>query len=221
MKVLLLEDDPELQGAVERRLRSSGFAVDTAKDIPDAEFLLSVNQYDCLLFDRAVPAGDTITLVRQLRLGDVLTPVLFLTARDAIADRVDGFEAGCDDYLVKPFAMDELIVRVRSLCRRTLQTVANIIVVGGFEMNQARAEVRRHGVLLHLTAKEMCVLNLLASKAGEVLSKTEIIESCWDETTDPLSNTVEVHIRALRRKLGAPDVIKTIRGAGYLLEDMP
>lgn len=221
MKVLLLEDDEELRGAVERRLRASGFAVDTAKDIPDAEFLLSVNQYDCLVFDRGVPAGDTITLVKRLRIDNMRTPVLFLTARDAIADRVDGFEAGCDDYLVKPFAMDELIVRVRSLCRRSPQTIANVLVVGGLEMNQARAEVRRRGVLLHLTAKEMCVLNLLASKAGEVLSKTDIIESCWDDVTDPLSNTVEVHIRALRRKLGVPDVIKTIRGAGYLLENTP
>jgi len=221
VKVLLLEDDDELKGAVERRLRASGFAVDTAKDIPEAEFLLSVNQYGCLVFDRSVPAGDTITLVKQLRMDNVRTPVLFLTARDAIADRVDGFEAGCDDYLVKPFAMDELIVRVRSLCRRTSQTSANVIVVGGLEINQARAEVRCRGTLLHLTAKEMCVLNLLAARAGEVLSKTDIVESCWDDATDPLSNTVEVHIRALRRKLGAPEVIKTIRGAGYLLEDTP
>lgn len=219
MKILLVEDDEELRGALERRFRASSFAVDAVADMPDAEFMLSVNEYDCLVLDRQVPAGDTLMMVQKIRAAGVQTPVLFLTAKDAVSDRVDGFESGGDDYLIKPFAMDELIVRVRSLCRRTPKTAPTMVVVGSLELNQARAEVRRHGVLLHLTSKEMCVLHLLASNPCVVVSKTELIDSCWDELTDPLSNTVEVHVAALRRKLGDPAVIRTIRGTGYLLEE--
>ncbi len=218
MRVLVVEDDDELRGALERRLRRSGFAVDVAEDLPAAEFSLDVNDYDCLVLDRAVPSGDTIDLVRRLRAAGVGVPALFLTAKDAVVQRVAGFEAGADDYLVKPFAMAELVARVRRLCRRAMSATPPILRVADVEIDQARAEVRRGGVLLPLTPKELAVLVELAAAGGQVVSRTHLIESCWDERTDPLSNTVDVHIASLRRKLGAPPLIHTVRGLGYRME---
>ncbi len=209
----------ELRGAVERRLRAAGFAVDAVADLPDAESAVDVNSYDCLVLDRTVPGGDTIDLVAAMREAEGSVPALFLTARDSVADRVAGFEAGGDDYLVKPFAMEELVVRVRNLCRRGFVAAASVLRVGDLEYDQARAEVRRAGILLPLTAKELCVLGLLTIGRGRVVTRTELIEHCWDELTDPMSNTVEVHVAALRRKLGDPPLIRTVRGAGYLLEE--
>lgn len=215
MRVLIVEDDAELSGALERRLRGSGFAVDTAFDLPEAETSIDINHYDCLVLDRAVPSGDTIDMVRRLRQQGTTTPALFLTAKDSVAQRVDGFEAGGDDYLVKPFAMEELIARVRRLCRRSVNETPPVLRVGDLEVDQARAEVRRGGVLLTLTTKEFAVLVELASQPGTVISRTHLIETCWDELTDPMSNTVDVHIAGLRRKLGDPPLIHTVRGQGY------
>jgi DNA-binding response OmpR family regulator len=215
MRVLIVEDDAELSGALERRLRGSGFAVDTAFDLPAAEASIDINRYDCLVLDRAVPSGDTIDMVRRLRGSGTTTPALFLTAKDSVAQRVDGFEAGGDDYLVKPFAMEELIARVRRLCRRSVNETPPLLQVGDLVVDQARAEVRRGGVLLTLTAKEFAVLVELVSQPGTVVSRTHLIETCWDEMTDPMSNTVDVHIAGLRRKLGDPPLIQTVRGRGY------
>jgi len=215
MRVLIVEDDRELRGALERRLRGSGFAVDTACDMDDGQVAVDVNRYDCLVLDRAVPSGDTIDLVRRLRRSGSSVPALFLTAKDGIQARVDGFEAGGDDYLVKPFAMEELIARVRRLCRRSVDETPVLLAVGGLIVDQARATVRRDGVLLPLTAKEFAVLVELASRPEAVVSRSHLIETCWDEMTDPLSNTVDVHIASLRRKLGRPPMIETVRGVGY------
>lgn len=218
MKILLVEDDPELQGALDRRLRASGFAVDAVGDMPEARSALEINTYSCLVLDRAVPSGDTIDLVANLRYEGVTTPVLFLTAKDAVSDRVAGFEAGGDDYLVKPFAVEELVARVRSLTRRAPSAAPTVLTIGDLDFNQARAEVRRGGILLPMTAKELCVLGVLAVDSGTVVTRTELIEQCWDELTDPMSNTVEVHVASLRRKLGDPPLIHTVRGVGYVLE---
>ncbi len=218
MRVLVVEDDVELRGALERRLRSSGFAVDAVGDIPEAEMSVDVNHYDCLVLDRAVPAGDTIDLVTRLRRTGIDIPALFLTAKDAVSQRVEGFEAGADDYLVKPFAMDELVARVRRLARRSTTATPSILTVGDVSIDQARADVRRAGVLLPMTAKELAVLIELASAAGSVVTRSHLIETCWDNLTDPMSNTVDVHIASLRRKLGEPAMIHTVRGLGYRFE---
>jgi DNA-binding response OmpR family regulator len=215
MRVLIVEDDRELRGALERRIRGSGFAVDAAGGITDAEMAIDVNHYDCLVLDRAVPGGDTIDLVRQLRSTGSPTPVLFLTAKDSVSARVDGFEAGGDDYLVKPFAMDELIARVRRLCRRSADETPVLLRVGDLTVDQARATVRRDDVLLPLTAKEFAVLVEFASRPDTVVTRSHLIDTCWDEMTDPMSNTVDVHVAALRRKLGDPPMIHTVRGIGY------
>ena len=217
MRLLIVEDDAELRGALERRLRASGFAVDAVDDIPAAEEALDLASYACLILDRAVPSGDTLDLLRRRRQAGATEPALFLTAKDAVAERVRGFEAGGDDYLVKPFATEELIARVRRLCRRVAAETPAVLEVGDLAVDQARAEVRRAGTLLPLTAKEFAVLVELAARPGDVVSRSELIERCWDDQTDPVSNTVDVHIATLRRKLGDPPLIQTVRGLGYRL----
>ena len=218
MRVLVVEDDPDIRTSVERGLVAAGFAVDAAGSLDDADVQLAVNEYDCLVLDRMIPGGDTIDLLIERRRDGDVTPALFLTARDAVEDRVDGFEAGGDDYLVKPFALDELIVRVRALCRRRDSVAPSRLVVGDVEIDRARAEVRRDGVLLPLTAKESSILEQLVDHVDTVVTRSHLIEHCWDETHDPMSNVVDVHVSSLRRKLGDPCPIRTVRGQGFILE---
>lgn len=217
MRVLLLEDDPDLAAGVAAALRRAGLAVDRTATLAGADESLRVNTYDAAVLDRMVPDGDALDLVARLRADGGTVPVLFLTARDLVADRVDGFTAGGDDYLVKPFAMPELVVRVRSLCRRSGSVRPPTLVVGDLRIDTARHEVTRGGVLLRLTPKEFAVLELLAAREGTAVRRTDLIESCWDEMADPTSNVVDVVITQLRRKLGEPAVLHTVRGVGYRL----
>lgn len=218
MRVLVVEDDPDIRSSVERGLVAAGFAADTAGALDDADVQLAVNDYDCLVLDRMIPGGDTIDLLVERRRNGDATPVLFLTARDAVEDRIAGFEAGGDDYLVKPFALDELVVRVRALCRRRDSLAPSTLVVGDVEIDRGRAEVRRDGVLLPLTAKERSLLEQLVDHVDTVVSRSHLIEHCWDESHDPMSNVVDVHVSSLRRKLGEPCPIRTVRGQGFILE---
>lgn len=218
MRILVVEDDPDIRTSVEAGLIRAGFAVDTAEALAEADVQLSANEYDCLVLDRMVPGGDTIDLLTARRRGGDPTPALFLTARDAVEDRIDGFEAGGDDYLIKPFALDELVVRVRALCRRRQGSAPTTVTIGDIEIDRARAEVRRQGVLLPLTAKEAGILEQLVGHADTVVSRSHLIEHCWDEANDPMSNVVDVHVSSLRRKLGDPSPIRTVRGHGFILE---
>ncbi|MBU3067840.1 response regulator transcription factor [Nocardia sp. NEAU-G5] len=219
MRLLVLEDDPELGPAIARGLREVGFAVDFAFDLADADVKLAVNTYDCLIADRMLPDGDALTLLAAQRAAGSTLPILLLTALDAVTDRVAGFEHGADDYLVKPFAFAELNARVRALCRRGHPARLPQLRVGDLELDHPRRRVRRDGVLLALTAKEFAVLEVLMLRAGEVVTRSELIESCWDELTEPLSNVVDVLIGQLRRQLGPPELIVTVRGAGYRIDD--
>lgn len=218
MRILVIEDDPDIRASVESALRNDGFAVDWADDLTEAELLLGINSYDTVVADRMLPSGDSTSVIAALRAEGGHVPVLFLTARDSVEDRVEGFEVGGDDYLVKPFAMAELIARVRSLCRRTPGPVTlPILHVGELAIDRARAEVRRSGVLLPLTGKERCILTQLASSPDTPISRSHLIEHCWDEHHDPMSNVVDAHIASLRRKLGQPTPIETVRGVGFSL----
>ncbi|TYK48107.1 winged helix-turn-helix domain-containing protein [Actinomadura decatromicini] len=217
MRVLVVEDDADLRRGVEGALRSAGLAVDTAPDLPEADEALAVNDYDCAVFDRILPAGDALGYVRRRRDAGWTLAVLFLTARDSTADRVDGFEHGGDDYLVKPFAIAELIARVRNLCRRGRVVRPPVLRHAGIELDTARREARRAGVLLTLTGKEFAVLEQLMIHEGAVVGRDVLIEHCWDAMAEPMSNVVDVAVAGLRRKLGDPPPIATVRGAGYRL----
>ncbi|MCO1582052.1 response regulator transcription factor [Crossiella sp. SN42] len=216
MRVLVTEDDENLRVAVEVSLRGAGFAVDAATDLPAADEALSVNAYDCAVFDRMLPAGDSLSYVTARRAAGWPVPVLFLTGRDSVADRIDGLASG-DDYLVKPFAMIELVVRVRSLCRRTGLAPAPALRHGDLELDPARHEIRRAGTRLELTGKEFAVLHRLLLAGGGTVSRAELIAAAWDELVAPASNVLDVVIAQLRRKLGPPPLLHTVKGTGYFL----
>jgi two-component system, OmpR family, copper resistance phosphate regulon response regulator CusR len=218
VRVLIVEDDPDIRVAVRDELRVRGFAVDAVDDLPGAEFNLDVNDYDCCVLDRALPSGDAFDLLSKRRRDGDTVPTLFLTASDEVADRVAGFEAGADDYLVKPFALEELVARVTALCRRRSGATPSVVTVGDVMIDLARAEVTRAGVLVPLTAKERSILELLATNFDRVVSRSELVERCWDDSFDPMSNTVDVHMASLRRKLGQPGPIRTVPKEGYVLD---
>ncbi|MFE7796073.1 winged helix-turn-helix domain-containing protein [Nocardia sp. NPDC057440] len=221
MRVLVVEDDEGLGNAVAAGLRSAGFAVDLAHHLADADLKITINTYDCLVVDRGLPDGDGLHLVAAQRAVGRRVPVLILTARDGLADRIAGFDNGADDYLVKPFALAELAARVRALCRRREQPAPARIVLGDIDIDLPRRRVQRAGILRSLTPKEFAVLELLATRAGSVVSRSELIECCWDEMAEPASNVVDAVVAQLRRKLGAPPVIETVRGTGFLIGSEP
>jgi two-component system OmpR family response regulator len=215
VRVLVTEDDENLRVALEAVLRGAGFAVDVAVDLPSADEALSVNSYDCVVFDRMLPAGDALHYVEQRRRDGWQVPVLFLTARDTVLDRVNGLAWG-DDYLVKPFAVAELVARVRSLCRRSETPSTPVLRWAELELDTVRHEAHRGGTLLTLTAKEFVILERLLS-AGAPVSRAELIAAAWDEFVPPASNVLDVLIAQLRRKLGPPPLVHTVRGFGYVL----
>jgi two-component system, OmpR family, response regulator len=214
VRVLVIEDDDDLRLAVAGSLRGAGFAVDAVGDLPAADEALTVNAYDCAVFDRMLPSGDSLRYVRARR---PAAPVLFLTALDSVVNRIEGLEAG-DDYLVKPFAMDELVVRVRRLCRLVTSGRPPVLRCGDLEVDTARHEVRRAGVLITLTAKEFAVLEHLVAKQGAPATRRELLQEAWDRFAEPAANVLDVVITNLRRKLRQPPMIHTVRGVGYRIE---
>ena len=217
VRVLVIEDDANLRLAVEVALRGAGFAVDTVGDLPDADQALYVNAYDGAVFDRMLPSGDALRYVDHKRRAGWNLPVLFLTARDSLADRVDGLRVGGGDYLVKPFAMAELVARVVSLCRRATLPQSPILSYADVVLDRGRHEVRRAGILLTLTHKQFLVLERLLANPGKPVRQQELHDYAWDEAEQPASNVLAVTINQLRRKLGNPPLIQNIRGLGYLI----
>ncbi|WP_241746199.1 response regulator transcription factor [Streptomyces lydicus] len=217
MRVLVVEDDNDLRYAVAAALRGDGLAVDEAADLPAADEALFVTEYDCVVLDRMLPSGDAADYVHELRRAGRTVPALFLTARDTVTDRCEGFACGGDDYLVKPFAVPELVARVRCLCRRAGTVRPPVCRFAGLEIDSARRQVRREGVLLLLTSKEYALLEVLAARPDQAVPRAELIEKCWDQMAEPNSNVVEVLVSQLRRKLGDPALIHTVRGVGYRL----
>ncbi|GIG55891.1 DNA-binding response regulator [Longispora fulva] len=214
-RVMVVEDDENLRVAVSALLRAEGLVVDVAGDLATASAAATGARYDCVVFDRMLPDGDAVDLVHRLRQRGWDTPVLFLTARNSLADRMAGFEHGGDDYLDKPFAVAELTERVVNLCRTAGQPT--VLSHADLVLDRARRQVRRAGVLLTLTHKEFAVLEHLLTNVERLVDRSELIEHCWDTSTDPMSNVVDVTVRRIRRKLHEPEIIHTVRGLGYRL----
>lgn len=217
MRVMVVEDDDDLRLAVTVELRANGLSVAAVTDLAAADGTLADADHDCVVFDRMLPDGDAIYYVQRRRKQGWAVPVLFLTARDAVADRVAGFEHGGDDYLVKPFAMAEMTARVLALCRRSDPERPSVLRHGDLQVDCARREVTRAGVLLTVGDKEYAVLEYLMTRPDDTVRRTDLIEHCWDSSTDPMSNVVDVVVRRLRVKLGDPGLIHTVRGVGYRL----
>lgn len=217
VRVLVVEDDDDLRFAVAAELRAAGLTVAEAADIAAADQVVRAGEHACVVFDRMLPDGDAITYVHQRRQQGWATPVLFLTSLDKLADRVAGFEHGGDDYLAKPFAVAELTARVLALCRRAGSGRPSVLRHEDLEMDCARREVRRAGVLLTVSDKEFAVLEHLLTRAGQAVSRTELIEHCWDSSADPMSNVVDAVVKRLRAKLAEPRLIHTLHGRGFRL----
>jgi two-component system copper resistance phosphate regulon response regulator CusR len=223
IRVLVVEDEAKIADFLIRGLREEGYAVEHASDGGAAWHALRSGEWDLVLLDWWLPGEDGMTLLQRFRQLDRQTPVLFLTARDAVSDRVRGLDAGADDYLSKPFAYEELLARVRALVRRRDATESTTLVYRDVRVDLATQRAERGGHALHLTAKEQALLVFFLRHSGQVLSRTRIYEHVWDERYDGLSNTLEVHVKELRRKLEAHGsrLIHTLRGRGYLLGDSP
>ncbi len=223
MRILVVEDEVDLAEAVIRGLRRRGHAVDGAARVVEAEQKIASAEYDLLILDWGLPDGSGLDLCRAVANSEVamfteVRPrILMLTARDAVSDRVDGLDAGADDYLVKPFAFAELEARVRALLRRDAEEGAPVLEVAGVRLDPSRFLAERDGNRLDLTVKEFAVLEFFLRRPDHVLSQETLLEHCWDEMADPFTNTVRVTVSNLRKKLGPPSLIETVPNRGYVL----
>lgn len=222
MRVLVVEDSPRLARNIATALRRSGYAVDTAADGEEGLWLAESHDYDAMVLDVMLPKRDGLDVLRTLRARSRPLHVLLLTARDTVADRVTGLQAGADDYLVKPFALEELLARVQALCRRAYGAKQPRLAIADLEINTSARTVQRGGQVLELTAREYQLLEYLARRRGEVVSRTDIEAHIYDGQTDPMSNVVDSAVCTLRKKLTnsvqAAALIHTRRGQGYVLE---
>ena len=221
MRVLLIEDEMKTVAFLAKGLREFGFTVDFAKDGETGLKLARSTRFDVLIIDVMLPKKDGWSVVAELRRGGLRTPVLFLTARDSVRDRVKGLELGADDYLVKPFAFSELLARLRSLLRRAPEQQGEQLRIGDFEIDTRRHRAVRSGTALDLTLKEFLLLSHLVRSAGEVVSRREIAEHVWGIVFNTETNVVDVVVRRLRAKVDDPfekKLIQTIRGVGYVLK---
>lgn len=222
MRMLVVEDERELNSIIVKRLNKAGYSVDTCYDGEEALDYMRMGEYDVILLDIMLPKLNGLDVVRTLRKKRDKTPVLLLTAKDAIEDRVMGLDSGADDYLVKPFAFDELLARVRVLTRRSIDEVTNVFTVANLSVDCDTRIVKRGETVIPLSSKEFSVLEYMIRNQGVVLSRAKIEQHIWNFDYEGGSNVIDVYIRYLRKKIDQdfePKLIHTIRGAGYVLRD--
>jgi two-component system OmpR family response regulator len=220
MKLLVVEDDPRMAALLKRGLEEEGHAVDVASDGPDGVWMGTENPYSAIVLDVMLPGFDGFEVARRLRANGRWAPILLLTARTEVADRVEGLDAGADDYLVKPFSFDELSARLRALGRRGQPERPTVLVVGDLRLDPARRQVWRSAQPLDLSSKEFALLELFMRHPGQVLSRTKILDHVWDYAYNGMSNVVDQYVGYLRRKVDRPfdrEDLETVRGAGYRL----
>ena len=218
MRVLIVEDEPNLGTQLKNTLEANGYAVDLAVDGEDGHYMGSTENYDAIVLDLGLPLIDGLTVLDKWRKEGKVTPVLVLTARDSWSDKVAGLDAGADDYLAKPFQTQELIARLRALIRRASGNASSELIAGDVRLDTRSGRVTLAGEPVKMTAQEYKLLSYLIHHKGKVVSRTELIEHIYDQDFDRDSNTIEVFVTRIRKKLGA-EVITTIRGLGYSLDD--
>lgn len=222
MRLLLVEDDIRISNFVAKGLRENAYAVDVAADGENALYQVSINDYDAIILDVMLPVKDGFAVCRELRENNIKTPVLMLTARDAVEDRISGLDYGADDYLTKPFAFEELLARLRALLRRSAEIRPPQITIADLVIDTTSQRVRRGGREISLTTKEYALLEYLAREKGKVVGRAAIAEHVWDENFDAFSNLIDVYIKRLRSKMDENfdvQLIHTRRGAGYFLDE--
>lgn len=222
MRILLIEDETKIAGFIQRGLKEQKFAVDVARNGEEGLFLAEVNPYDVILLDIMLPKMDGFSICKQLRTKRNHTPILMLTARDAVNDKINGLNVGADDYLSKPFAFGELLARIRALLRRPKEKKSSHLKLADLELDTLNHEVKRAGKSISLTSKEYALLEYLMAHAGQIVTRTMISEHVWEENFHSFSNVIDVHIKYLRDKIDKgfkKKLLHTIRGTGYILKE--
>jgi DNA-binding response OmpR family regulator len=221
MRILVVEDETALAASLAKGLRQAAHAVDLAPTLAEARSRLSMERYDAVLLDLGLPDGSGLALAREIRGRGDRVPILVLTARDSVGDRVAGLDAGADDYVVKPFALEEVLARLRALERRAPEFRPSVIAVADLLVDPSARSATRAGAASPLTTTEYALLEFLARHAGSVLGRAEISAHVWDENYDPFSNVIDVYVARLRKKVDRPGLVPllhTVRGAGYTLD---
>ena len=221
-KILLVEDEIKIANAIKRGLKYEGFEVSIAPDGEEGLELGKTLDFDCIILDRMLPLKEGVEVCKELRKSNIKTPIIMLTAKSGVNDKVEGLDAGADDYLAKPFSLDELLARIRAVLRRGSSLLNDELKVGDLTLNTSTFEVKRRGILINLSKKEYDLLEYFMINANKTISKEKLINHVWDYDSDILLNTVEVYIGYLRNKIDKPfkdkKMIQTVRGFGYKLE---
>jgi two-component system copper resistance phosphate regulon response regulator CusR len=222
MRVLVVEDEKRIASFIERGLKEEKYAVDIALDGEQGSYLADINTYDLIVLDVMLPKKDGVAICRDLRQKKNVTPILMLTARNTVKDKVSGLNAGADDYLPKPFSFEEFLARVKALLRRTREHKEPVLQIAGLTLNQITHEVKRDNKLITLTSKEYALLEYFMLHPGQVITRTMISEHVWNEDFDSLTNVIDVYIKFLRNKIDKgfkKKLIHTLRGRGYILKE--
>lgn len=222
MRILIVEDDKKVAAFLQKGLREEQYAVDVCRNGEDAVYEAQVNPYDVIILDIMLPGKDGFTICRELRENNVLTPILMLTAKDSLEDKIIGLSEGADDYLTKPFSFEELLARIRALLRRNQDYKTGLLKVADLELDPLRRTVQRGGTPITLSGKEYALLEYLLRNKGIILSQSKIIDHVWDRNYDGTSNLINVYINHLREKIDKDaevKLIKTVRGQGYKIDE--